>query len=67
MRYSPLIPDGVATLEAKGFTGKNVKVTMGGVPSGTPYSFPALARFDGARGTARRTKTRPCDLTFVKF
>lgn len=58
-------PDGSAKLDAKGLTG-DPKFSVGGVGQGTPYAWSTTARFDGSRGTGRRTQLRRCDLTFVK-
>jgi hypothetical protein len=58
-------PDGNAKLDAKGLTG-DPKFSVGGVGQGTPYAWSSTARFEGSRGTGRRTQLRTCDLTFVK-
>ena len=56
--------DGTTLIEGKGLTGKT-QFNMGASPPGTAYSFRALVRFEGTRGTGRRDN-RPCDLLFVK-
>lgn len=57
--------DGSARLEAQGIT-SNPRATVGGIKSGTPYSYPVPAQFSDSRGSGRRTKARPCELTFVR-
>jgi len=58
-------PDGSARLDAKGMTGDR-KYNTQNVPQGIPFAFTVAARFEGSRGTGRRTQMRPCDLTFAK-
>jgi hypothetical protein len=58
-------PDGSAKLDAKGLTG-DPKYSVGGVRQGSPYTWATVARFEGSRGTGRRTQLRVCDLTFAK-
>ena len=58
-------PDGKASIDARGVTG-DPKYTVNRVGQGSPYSYRADVQFDGARGSGKRTKTRPCSLTFVK-
>ncbi len=57
--------DGTANLDARGITGDPKYLLKGGRP-GIPYGYPVAARFDGSRGTGRRTLLRECTLTFVK-
>jgi class 3 adenylate cyclase len=57
--------DGSAKLDANGLTG-DPKYNVKGVGRAVPYSYQALSRFEGSRGTGRRTQMRNCDLTFVK-
>ena len=64
-------PDGNAKLTAQGLTGDakfNIKSAQTGVPyaKGLPYSYQAVALFEGSRGTGRRLAGRICNLTFVK-
>lgn len=58
-------PDGKASIDARGVTG-DPKYTLSRVSQGSPYSYRADVQFDGARGSGKRTKIRPCSLTFVK-
>jgi hypothetical protein len=57
-------PGGSAILTATGLTGDS-KFSMGRARPGTPYSYIVTARFEGARGTARRAD-RDCSIAFVK-
>jgi len=61
----PIQPDGRATFDAKGVTA-DPKFNVKGARSGTPYAYTVLARFEGSRGTGRRTQLRACVLTFIK-
>jgi len=58
-------PDGNARLDARGLT-SDPKYNARNVPQGAPYAYSVAARFEGSRGTGRRTQLRPCDLTFAK-
>lgn len=58
-------PDGSASLVATGLTGKS-ETTIGFVQPGTPFSFPAEARFEATKGSGKRTVGRPCAFTFIK-
>ena len=64
-------PDGNARLSAQGLTGDakfNIKNAQTGVPyaKGLPYSYQAVALFEGSRGTGHRLAGRICNLAFVK-
>lgn len=58
-------PDGSATMTASGLTG-SASTTLGRVSTGTPYSFPVTARFDGASGSGQRVGGRACTFTFSR-
>jgi Caspase domain len=58
-------PDGSAAINARGLTGEP-KYSVNREAKGTPYGYHATARFEGARGTGKKTEMRPCDLTFAK-
>jgi uncharacterized caspase-like protein len=58
-------PDGSAAINARGLTG-DPKYAVNRESKGTPYGYRATARFEGDRGTGKRTDIRPCDLTFAK-
>jgi len=61
----PIQLDGRATFDARGVTA-DPKFNVKGAPMGTPYAYTVSARFEGSRGTGRRTQVRACLLTFVK-
>ncbi len=58
-------PDGSAAIDARGITGES-RYNVKGVATGTPYSYRALARFEGSRGTGDRIDLRPCSLSFAR-
>ena len=58
-------PDGSAAINARGLTG-DPKYAVNREAQGTPYGYRATARFEGDRGTGKKTDIRPCDLTFAK-
>jgi len=60
-----IAPDGKATFTAKGLTGDAV-YSVGGIKSGSPYSYTIDAQFERSRGTGKRNELRPCTLTFAK-
>ena len=61
----PIQPDGSAAINARGLTG-DPKYAVNRESKGTPYGYRATARFEGDRGTGKKTDIRPCDLTFAK-
>jgi uncharacterized caspase-like protein len=60
-----ILPDGSVAINARGLTGNPIHA-VNRAAKGTPYGWRATARFEGSRGTGKKTDIRPCDLTFVK-
>jgi uncharacterized caspase-like protein len=60
-----IAPDGKATFTAKGLTG-DAAYSVGGIKSGSAYSYTIDAKFERSRGTGKRNELRPCTLTFAK-
>lgn len=57
--------DGTAALVASGLNGKS-DYTVGFGQPGERFSYPVAARFDGKRGTGKRTQGRVCTFSFAK-
>ena len=58
-------PDGAAWIDANGLTGPSASV-VGRPAPGTPFTFAASARFEGAQGAGSRIGGRECNLAFAK-
>jgi hypothetical protein len=58
-------PDGNVDITASGRTGRPYH-SVGGMNSGSPYSYQMRGKFESSFGRATRTTLRPCEATFTK-
>jgi hypothetical protein len=66
VEYAGVIqPDGSVDITASGRTGRPAH-SVGGMDSGTPYSYQMQGKFDQSFGRATRTTLRPCAATFTR-
>lgn len=57
--------DGNAKMNVKGLAG-NPQYNLNNVKTGSPVNFDVAGKFEGGKGTGRRTSGRPCHFTFTK-